>query len=450
VQFSLPQQVTAVGAFLSDPELRTIGKLQKRIVPFLVVCYFTAYLDRVNVGFAAITMNKDLGFTPIVFGWGAGIFFLGYVLLAVPSNLMLERLGARRWIATIMAAWGLVSLLMSFIWNERSFFVVRFLLGAAESGFFPGIILYMTTWFPARYRAQMIAYFSVSIPVSMVVGSPISGLLLNMDGLFGVRGWRWLFVLEALPPLLLSAFVLRYLTDRPDGAAWLEPDERQWLTAELEAERKSRERVVKHTLWQAVGNVRVLSLGVAYSGIVACNYGISFWLPQIVHGFGLSTVRTGLVTAIPYVCAAIGVVYWGRRSDRTGERKWHAVVPSLVVAAGLSISTAVHNPVSTMIVLSIAGFGMFANLPVFWTLPPVFLSDTAVAGGIAVVSSMGSMSGFVAPYVMGYSLEATGSFAVGLLTISTYIVISILLIPLIGRHAWERVESTRVGRPISP
>lgn len=428
---------------MSDTEFIVIRKLQNRIIPFLIVCYFTAYLERVNVGFAAITMNKDLGFTPTVFGWGAGIFFLGYILLAVPSNLMLERWGARRWIATIMFTWGLVSLLMSLVWNGYSFFIARFLLGASEAGFFPGIILYLTNWFPARYRGRMIGYFSVAIPVSMVAGSPISGLIMALDGFWRLRGWQWLFILEAVPPILLSVFVMKYLTTRPTEATWLNKEERAWLLNELEVEHQLREKAVTGTTWQAIRNIRVLSLGVAYSAIVACNYSISFWLPQIVHGFGLSTIQTGFVTAIPYVCATVGLVYWGRRSDQSGERKWHSVVPSLVVAGALVASTFVHHLVSSMVILCIAGLGMFANLPVFWTLPPTLLRGTATAAGIALVSSMGSVSGFVAPYIMGYSLAETGRFSSGLRLISAYIAAAILLIPLIGLHTGNRAQDVK-------
>jgi MFS family permease len=291
-------------------EARVISKVSRRIVPFVALCYFVCYLDRVNVGFAALQMNSDLGFTATIFGWGAGIFFFGYFFFEVPSNLALERFGARLWIARIMVTWGLLSAAMALIWNEWSFLVVRFLLGAAEAGFFPGIILFLTYWFPAEYRARMVGRFMAAIPISTVIGAPVSGLILGMDGIWGLRGWQWLFICEGLTTVLLGLVVMFYLTDGPDKAIWLKADERGWLIDRLRRERMIREAHGKHTLWEALAHPRVLVLSVVYFGTAAASYALGFWLPTIVKDFGFSNLQTGLITAIPYLVGAVAVFLW--------------------------------------------------------------------------------------------------------------------------------------------
>jgi D-galactonate transporter len=413
-------------------DARVIDKVSRRLVPFLILCYFIAYLDRVNVGFAALTMNQDLGFSATLFGWGAGIFFIGYFFFEVPSNIALERFGARAWIARIMASWGVLSALMAFIWNGWSFLGLRFLLGVAEAGFFPGIILYLTYWFPAAYRARIVGYFMVAIPVSTVIGAPLSGLILGLDGWLGLKGWQWLFVFEGVPSVIVSGFVLFYLTDGPDEARWLAPEERRWLVDRLAAERRSREAIVKFTLWEALAHPRVLLLGLVYFGVVAANYGLSFWLPQIIKAFGLTNFETGLVTAIPYLAGSVAMVWWGHRSDRTGERKWHCAVPALIAAAGLAASTAFADPTAKMAVLTVAGLGIFAALPVFWTLPTALLTGTAAAGGIALINSIGNLAGFAGPYAMGFIKDATGGFAWGLLFIAALAFMSFVVVLLLG------------------
>jgi ACS family tartrate transporter-like MFS transporter len=420
-----------------DPiETRTIARVSARLVPFLIVCYFVAYLDRVNVGFAALTMNKDLGLSATEFGLGAGVFFLAYFVFEVPSNLLLERFGARKWIARIMFSWGILSGLMAAIpalaaatgfGTTTVFYTVRILLGAAEAGFFPGIIFYLTLWFPAVYRARVIGYFMAAIPLSSVIGAPVSGMLLNLHGAAGLAGWQWLFVIEAAPALLLAVAVFFYLTDRPSDARWLSPEERAWLTERLAAERRVRESVRDFSVLQALGDTRVLLLACVYFGVVASNYGLSFFLPQIVRDFGLSFTMTGVVTAVPYVIGAAGMVYWGRKSDRMRERKEHVGLAALVAAAGIAASTMIGDPTGKMIALSCAGFGIFAALPVFWTLPTAFLSGAAAAGGIAVINSVGNLAGFVGPYVMGSIKDNTGTFTIGLLAIAGLAVIAMLI-----------------------
>jgi D-galactonate transporter len=412
-------KTVVTGAAGMEPlEQRTIAKVSARLVPFLIVCYFVAYLDRVNVSFAALTMNKDLGLSASAFGFGAGIFFLAYFLFEVPSNLFLERVGARKWIARIMFTWGVLSGSMAFIGGETSFYVVRVLLGIAEAGFFPGIIFYLTLWFPAVYRARIVGYFMAAIPLSTVIGAPVSGLLLALDGFLGLKGWQWLFVLEAAPALILSVVVFFYLTDRPADATWLEPDERAWLVARLEDERLQRETVRRYSVREALLNPKVLALSLVYFGAVATNYGLSFFLPQIVKAFGISNVQAGVVAALPYVVGLVSIVFWGRRSDRKLERRFHLAFPLFVASAGIAISTTLDDPTMKMAALSVAGFGIFGCLPVFWTFPAAFLSGAAAAGGIALINSIGNLAGFAGPYAMGSIKDMTGSYTGGLLSLS--------------------------------
>ena len=441
-----------------DLESRTIARVTKRLVPFLIVCYFVAYLDRVNVGFAALTMNKDLGLTAQAYGIGAGIFFLSYFLFEVPSNLFLERFGARKWIARIMFSWGLLSMATAFIPQISAatgqsvttvFYTIRVLLGVAEAGFFPGIIFYLPLWFPAAYRGRIIGYFMAAIPLSSVIGSPISGQLLNLGGLAGLAGWQWLFIIEAAPALLLSVVVFFYLTDRPADARWLLPDQRAWLARRLDDEHRQRVAAQHFSVLQALGNTRVLLLSFVYFGAVASNYSLGFFLPQIVRDFGLSFGWTGVVAAIPYVAGTLGMVYWGRHSDRTGERREHTALAALVAGAGIAASTLIDDPTGKMIALSIAGFGVFAVLPVFWTLPTAFLSGSAAAGGIAIINSIGNLSGFAGPFVMGKMKDATGSYTVGLLAVSATVFLAMLVALSLPHEAkLERLESDRETEPL--
>jgi ACS family tartrate transporter-like MFS transporter len=432
-------------------EARTIAKVSKRLVPFLIVCYFVAYLDRVNVGFAALTMNQDLGLSQTAFGFGAGIFFIAYFIFEVPSNLLLERFGARKWIARIMLSWGILSGAMALIpaisrasglTNEHSFYLLRVLLGIAEAGFFPGIIFYLTLWFPSEYRARIVGYFMAAIPLSTVIGAPISGVLLYLHGGLGHAGWQWLFVIEAVPAVILAGVVFFYLTDRPADAAWLEPDERAWLAERLTIERRQREAVHSYTVAQSLVNPRVIGLSLVYFGAVATNYGLSFFLPQIVKTFGLNTLLTTLVSATPYLVGAIGMVWWGRRSDRVAERRFHVAFPLFVAAAGIAVSTALDDPTLKMLSLCVAGFGIFACLPVFWTLPTAFLSGASAAAGIAVINSIGNLAGFAGPFAMGWIRDHTGSYAGGLLLLAALGILAMGIVLLISHDdAIERVPA---------
>ena len=414
-------------------ETSTIRAISWRLIPFLGLAYFLAYLDRVNLGFAALTMNAELNFSPIVFSWGAGIFFIGYFLFEVPSNLALEKLGASRWIARIMVSWGIISALMAAVSGIWSFYGLRFLLGVAEAGFFPGIILYLTYWYPAAYRARFIAAFAVAVPVSTVIGAPVSGLLLGLDGALGLKGWQWLFIIEGIPSIILGLVTWFYLTDRPEAASWLWPEQKAWLSAQLENEKAAKQAVKELSLREALTAPKVLALSVIYFCFVAALYGLQFWLPQIVKAFGFSNVQTGFVTAVPYLFGTIAMILWARHSDATRERVAHVGAPLLLTAAALAVSSYITDPTITMIVLTVAATGVFCTFAVFWTLPTAWLSGTAAAGGIALINSIGNLAGFGGPYLIGWAKDATGSTSSGLLVLSLLPLIAGLLV-FLGGH----------------
>lgn len=417
----------------SEIETSTIRAISWRLIPFLVLAYFFSYLDRVNLGFAALTMNAELKFTPLIFAWGAGIFFIGYFIFEVPSNLALEKFGASRWIARIMVTWGIISAAMCLVSGETSFYVLRFLLGVAEAGFFPGIILYLTYWYPAEYRARFLAAFAIAVPVSTVIGAPISGLLLGLDGAMGLKGWQWLFIIEGIPSVLLGIVTWFYLTDRPAKADWLTAEQKAWLAAKLQAETATKQAAGHMSLGQALSNGRVLALCVVYFGFVGALYGMQFWLPQIVKAFGLTNAQTGFVTAIPYLFGTIAMILWARHSDSSRERVAHVGAPLLLTAVALGASSYMTDPTITMIVLTVAAIGVFCTFAVFWTLPTAWLSGTAAAGAIALINSVGNLAGFGGPYIVGWIKDATGSTSTGLLVLSLFPLVAGLLV-FLGGH----------------
>jgi ACS family tartrate transporter-like MFS transporter len=416
----------------TDLERTTIRAVSWRLIPFLVLAYFLAYLDRVNLGFAALTMNAELKFSPLVFSWGAGIFFIGYFLFEVPSNIALEKFGASRWIARIMVTWGIISALMATVTGPWSFYGLRFLLGVAEAGFFPGIILYLTYWYPAEYRARFLAAFAVAVPVSTVIGAPVSGLLLGLDGVLGLKGWQWLFVIEGVPSVVLGLASWLHLTDRPAQANWLSVEQKAWLCSKLDGELAAKQAVYRHTLWQALGSAKVLTLSAVYFGFVGALYGMQFWLPQIVKAFGFSNAQTGFVTAVPYLFGAVAMVLWARHSDASRERVRHVGLPLLLTAAGLGVSGFSENPTIMMIALIAAAIGTFCTFAVFWTLPTAWLSGTAAAGGIALINSIGNLAGFGGPYLVGWIKDATGSTTIGLLVLAVMPLLAACLV-LLGK-----------------
>ncbi len=423
-------------------EQRTISKVTWRLVPFLILCYFIAYLDRVNVGFAGPTMSKDLAFTAQIFGAAAGIFFIGYFIFEVPSNMALNKFGARVWIARIMFTWGILSGAQAYVTGSFSFNIVRFLLGIAEAGFFPGVIFYLTLWFPSAYRGRIIGWFMFAIPLSSAIGAPISGYILNMDGvsLFGtpLHGWQWLFIIEAIPSLILTFVVLFYLTDRPADAQWLEPEERKWLQDRLDAEQRNRESMVKISWQESLFNPRVIALGFVYMGIVVPLYGLSFFLPQIIKAFGGTNVQNGFINAFPFAIGAVCMVLWGRLSDSTGERKWSTAFPVAMIAVGLFLAASTNDLTMKILAITIASFGIFSAFAVFWTLPTSYLSGAAAAAGIAWINSIGNLGGYIGPQVFGYlkdtygkEVPATGDFY-GIMFLAAVAVIGVVLVLIVG------------------
>jgi MFS family permease len=371
-------------------------------------------------------MNQALGFSEAAFGLGAGLFFIAYFLFEVPSNLFLERVGARVWIARIMVSWGIVSAAFAFIpsiagatglSNDTVFYTLRLLLGACEAGFFPGIIFYLTLWFPALYRARVISFFMLAIPISSIIGAPISGLLLNLTG-FGLDGWQWLFILEALPSVLVGVGVLFYLTDFPHQARWLQHDEIAWLEGVQAAEKRNKETVEHLSLFQALTDIRILLCALVYFCLNAASYGVAFFLPTIIKGFGVSDTQTGLLAALPFVFGGIGMVLLGRHSDKTMERKAHVAAALLMSAVGIGLSGLVSSPVIVMALLCFAQIGVSAVPPMFWPLPASFLTGASAAAGIAAINSLGNLSGFAGPFAMGYLKDMTGNFTTGLLLLA--------------------------------
>jgi D-galactonate transporter len=400
-----------------------------------MLCYFVAYLDRVNLGFAALTFKGDLGFSDAVFGLGAGIFFAGYFIFEVPSNLILDRVGARKWIARIMVSWGLVSASMAFVQGETSFYVIRFLLGVAEAGFFPGIILYLTYWYSSAERAQMVGLFMIAVALSGGIGAPLSALVLDkMSGVAELKGWQWLFILEALPAVILGIVTYFYLTDRPADAHWLTPEQRKKVSARLASEQAKREAIRKCSVGEALAHPRVLGLALVYFGMVTGLYGLGFWLPQIVKGFGLSTSMTGWVVAIPYLFSATVMVPWSWHSDHAGERVWHVAVAAFLGGAGLIAGAYFADPLSAMLALTLGSIGIFAAFPIFWTLPTALLTGTAAAAGIALINAIGNIGGFVGPYLVGWIRDTFKDPALATASLGGFMILAGLIAIALGQE----------------
>lgn len=431
-------------ATISDIERSTIAALRRRLLPFLFVLFVVNFLDRVNVGFAALRMNAELGFTPEVFGFGVGLFFVAYLLFEIPSNIVLQKVGARFWIARIMVTWGAVSTATAFVSGTASFYVLRFLLGLAEAGFVPGILLYLSTWFPAQARAGAIARFMMASAISLVIGAPLSGALLSIGTVFGMSGWQWMFVLEGVPSILLGIVAFRYLTDRPQDAAWLTDEQRAWLVATLHREvaKRAEEKVV--SLGAAFRHPGLWTIGGVYFCIGLSFYGVSFWLPQIIRQLsGLSPLAIGLLTAVPFVGAAAAMVLNGRHSDRTGERRWHIAVSCFFGALGFVIGAAAPSPTIAFLGLCIGAAGIWGSIGVFWSLPMEFLGGTAAAGGIALVNSLGNIGGFAGPYLIGWLRTHSADFGTALLLIAAVLVAgSLMVLTLRQRRNLPAIQGT--------
>jgi MFS transporter, ACS family, tartrate transporter len=419
----------------ATPASTALRKVRTRLVTFLGLLYFAAFVDRVNVGFAAVQMRRDLGFSDYVYGLGAGIFFIGYCLFEVPSNLILHRVGARRWIGRIMITWALVAGAMAFISGVKSFYALRLLLGIAEAGFFPGIVYYLTYWVPAGDRARVIGTFMTAIPLSTALSAPLSSAILRLDGSLGFAGWQWLFMIEAVPSLILGVITLRFLTDTPAQAAWLTVPERTWLTGALAAETAAAPAAAS-TLRTAFTSARMLALCLCYFGADLGLYGVVLWIPQIFANAGIATGRIGLAVAVPYAIAAGGMLWWSQHSDARHERTRHIALASLVGFAGFAVSALVHaSPLLAVLAVTIGVTGTLAMLPIFWTLPSAVLRGAAAAGGIALINAVGNVGSFTGPYAVGWIKQTTGSFTWGLVVVAAGVLLAGVLALFIGHDA---------------
>jgi ACS family tartrate transporter-like MFS transporter len=435
-----------------DPEASALRKVGNRLIPFVALLYFAAFIDRVNVSFAAAQMNRDLGFSAYVYGLGAGIFFISYSLCEVPSNLILHKVGARRWLARIMITWALVAGAMALVKGAAGFYTLRFLLGVAEAGFFPGIVYYLTCWVPAAGRARLVGTFMTAIPISTALGGPISSAILRLDGLLGLSGWQWLFVTETIPSLALGFITLFHLPDTPTEAAWLTAEEQHSLTRQLAGEKSARGIQYGATVFQALTSPRVLALSLCYFGVEAGLYGVILWIPQIFARAGIAGGSVGNAVAIPYLVAAIGMVWWSRRSDRKQERVWHLAIASLVAFSGLAASAWLANsPRLSVVAISIGAAGTLAILPIFWTLPAAILEGAAAAGAFAMINALGNIGGFAGPFMIGWIRDATGSFTWGLLAVAASVLSTGIIAVLIGHDsAAEHGTSGAARGPQTP
>ena len=406
------------------------GRIAKRLLPFVMLLYVVNYIDRVNVGFAALTMNKDLGLSPAVFGLGASIFFISYMIFQVPANLMLEKFGARRWIFTILAVWGLISASNAFMTGPYSYYGLRFLLGIAEAGFFPGMLLYMTYWFPQSWRSRFVGIFMAAIPLANIIGGPLSTSILGLDGVWGLHGWQWMFILEGLPATVLAFFSLKYLPDSPATASFLTAEEKAIVIARV----KQDERGSDHrTMWPALLDIRVIGLGLVLLGNQIGLYGVQLWLPQIVRDMGFSNFATGFVVALCFIASMVVMIWWARHSDATGERVWHVASSLLLAGAALFVAAATQSNALVLFALAIALIGTLAYNGPFFSLPSTFLAGTAAAAGVGFVNTIGSLGRFIGPWGVGYLKETSGNYSSAMAAMAVAMTISGLIVVVMGR-----------------
>ena len=424
-------------------EAETIRKVTWRLIPFLMLCYLLAFIDRGNIGMAALQMNDDLGLTKKMFGFAGSLFFISYFLFEVPSNLALQKFGARKWIARIMITWGLVSACMALVQGATSLYVLRFLLGAAEAGFFPGVVLYLTYWFPAAYRARIVAIFMVAVPMASFVGSPLSALLLQADGLFGLRGWHWLFILEGLPTVLMGVACLFFLTDRPEQAKWLSEEQRGWLSARLEKERGEKKAAARVSIWKLLRSKEVVGMALVCATASAAGSVLGVWQPQLLKSFGLTIMQTGLVNSIPYVIAAVLMVWWGRHSDRKGERRWHTAIPLALISAGMLGSLFISSLAPTVVLLSCVLIGAYSFKGPFWALSSSWLAPGSAAAGLAAINAASNLiGGGLMVNVYGWIKEGTGSHSLALLPIALLALASIITLLVLSSDAQQASRKT--------
>ena len=417
-------------------EDRIFARCARRLIPFVALLYLVNYIDRVNVGFAALTMNKDLGLSPAVFGFGAGIFFLGYLVFQVPANLMLEKVGARRWVFLMLAIWGIVSAGNALMKGPLSYYAVRLLLGIAEAGFFPGMLLYMTYWFPNAWRGRFVGMFMAAIPMANIVGGPLSTSILGMEGVAGIHGWQWMFILEGLPATLLAFAALKLLPDRPSSASWLSVDEKQRIAARLASEDRSEHR----EFWPALRDPRIIALGLALLGNQCGLYGVQLWLPQIVQGMGFSNFATGFIVALCFILGMIAMIVWGRRSDKKGERIWHVVIPLLLASFGLAWAALAQSNLLVLLALALSLVGTLAYNGPFFSLPSTFLAGTAAAGGIGFINTIGSLGRFLGPTAVGVLKQQSGTYGSAMAALAIAMLMSALIVLVMGRRMTARLR----------
>ncbi|MGR3910534.1 MFS transporter [Burkholderia sp. SR8] len=417
-------------------ERALVRKIAWRIIPFVFVLYIVSYLDRANIGYAALQMNKDLALSSEAFGFASGIFFIGYFLFEVPSNVMLNKFGARVWIARILVTWGIVSVISAFVHDATQLYVLRFLLGVAEAGFFPGIIVYLTYWFRAKELATTVALFTAAIPVSYIIGAPLSTWIMDHVHWLQWSGWRWMLVLEGAPALIGGVLCFLFLTDRPADAKWLTPAERTWLLNELDSDRKARPRAQHLSSLKTMTNPKVLYLSFIYFVYQCGSLGVGYWMPQIIRGFSTKLTHTeiGLIATVPYVVATVAMVMWSRRSDRRSERRLHSAIPLAVVAAALLGAGLATNSCVSIAMISVSLVGLYAFKSPFWALPTLFLSRSTAAVSIAVINSIGNLGGFVGPFMIGFVKAAGQSATPGLLFLAALLVVSFLMTFFIRAH----------------
>jgi MFS transporter, ACS family, tartrate transporter len=428
-------------------ERSTMRKVYLRLLPFAVLSYVLAYIDRINVSFAGLTMRGDLGMSAGTFGFAVGMFYWGYFIFEVPSNVILEKVGARIWIARIMITWGIMAGLTAVVTGSTSFAIVRFLLGVAEAGFFPGIILYFTYWFPSHHHARIVSGFLVGLPVAVAIGAPISTGLLGLDGLFGLRGWQVMYIAEAIPTMVIGVITFFVLTDRPEQAKFLTAEERNWLVTTIAAERRATEAVRKFTLWQALYNPKVLLLALNYLGIVTASLGMLIFVPQMIKSLGdYSNMAVGWLTMIPYTCGAIAMVVWGRISDRMNERRWNLFIGCVFSTVGLVIAGMTMGTWWALVGMSIAAMGFYGSKGPFFAMPPMFLSGAGLAAGIAWINSIGNLGGFFGPWYVGVMKDLTGNYAGGLYGLALLSLIAAIVCALF-LHIPSRTPLSAVGAP---
>lgn len=429
------------GETMPDTDLpaATMRRVSTRLLPLLMLAYLVCYIDRVNAGFAALQMNKDVGLTAALFGLGGGIFFAGYFLFEVPSNLALERFGASKWICRIMISWGIVSGCMALTSGPNSFIALRFILGAAEAGFFPGVILYLTYWFPAEQRGRIVGIFMVAIPAAGFIGSPISGLLLGLHG-FGLHGWQWLFIIEAIPSIILGVACLAWLTDKPAHAKWLTAEQKTWLSATLDAERRAAKRVEHVAVWKVISNPAVLALSIIYAGSATASSILQLWQPQFLKTFGLTNSQVGWVNAVPYAISMIGMIWWGWRSDRKAERVWHTAIPLTIAGVSLALCVAFPALWPTMVLLCICQLTYAVARGPFWALASENLSAGSAAAGIAMINSVGTGFAFGVNPMVGIIYDSTHSYPLALTPVVVFLIVAAVVVVVMG--APKRVHAT--------